>query len=380
MNPTTLTKTNSNQNMGTLYMALELSKKTWKLAFSDGGQRRPRVVSVSARDLEALKLEVTKAKKKFGLASEAAVRSCYEAGRDGFWIHRALTAIGIESLVVDPASIEVNRRTRQAKTDRLDAIKLVMQLVRHWRNEERVWSVVRVPSPRDEDDRQLHRDLDQLKSERGAHKQRIQSLLFAQGVDLKVSGKLADTLDRLQIWDGTELPTELKERINRELARLALVEAQISEIEKKQKQAVKKAETEKLEKVQLMMQLRGVGMVSAWILVMEMFGWRKFKNRREVGGSVGLTGTPFDSGKSEREQGISKTGSKRVRSLLVELSWLWLRYQPESKLSRWFNERFGSGGKRIRKVGIVAVARRLVIALWRFVEQGVVPDGAQLES
>ena len=144
MNPTTLTKTNSNQNMGTLYMALELSKKTWKLAFSDGGQRRPRVVSVSARDLEALKLEVTKAKKKFGLASEAAVRSCYEAGRDGFWIHRALTAIGIESLVVDPASIEVNRRTRQAKTDRLDAIKLVMQLVRHWRNEERVWSVVRV--------------------------------------------------------------------------------------------------------------------------------------------------------------------------------------------------------------------------------------------
>lgn len=378
MDHTILTKTNSNQNTCALYMALELSKAKWKLAFSDGGQQRPRVVTVAARDRGNLAWEIQKAKKKFGLPEDAVVRSCFEAGRDGFWIHRALAKAGVENVVVDAASIEVNRRKRRTKTDRLDAIKLVMQLLRHWRG-EKVWSVVRVPSAEDEDARQLHRDLDQLGTERRAHKMRIQSLLFAQGIDVKVNRKLVDELDPLRLWNGKSLPTGLKERIVREFARLTLVEAQISELQKQQKEMVKKAETKRMEKVQLMKQLRGVGITSAWILVMEFFGWRHFNNRREVGGAVGLTGTPFDSGNSTHDQGISKTGNKRVRALLMELAWSWLRYQPDSKLSHWFNERFAAGGKRMRRVGIVAVARRLMIGLWRFVEQGVVPEGAKLK-
>lgn len=375
-----------------LYVAFELSKSKWKLAFSDEPGRRPRLVSIDARDLARLEVEINKARTRFGLDDTCTVHSCYEAGRDGFWIHRALTARGIDNIIVDPASIEVNRRKKRAKTDRIDATKLVGQLLRYHHGEKRVWSVVRVPSVADEDDRQLHRELDHLKNERAQHRMRIQSLLFTHGVDMFVGRNFLDELDRARQWDGKELPPALKARLIREHTRLNEVLRQIREMKSIRKQLLKERKPvrtmsstssrkdRKLEQVAMLTDLRGLGIESSWIFVMEFFGWREFQNRREVGGAAGLTPTPYNSGDSEREQGISKAGHKRVRCMAVEIAWCWLRYQPESKLSKWFNEKFASGGSRMRRVGIVALARRLLVSLWRYVTHGVVPDGALMKT
>jgi transposase len=363
----------------TLNVSLELSKRSWKLAFSDGSARRPRVVAVPARDWGRFEEEVEKAKGRFGLSSDAPVRSCYEAGRDGFWIHRVLLHQGIENLVVDPASIEVNRRRRRAKTDRLDAVKLVMQLIRHHRG-EKVWSVVRVPGVADEDARHLHRDLEVLKSERRAHRMRIQSLVFTHGIDLKVGRKFLEVLPGLCQWDGQPLPTSLQARLVREYQRLQTVQEQIRELEKERKALLETSRTKAVEKAKLMAQLCGIGTTSSWVFVMEFFGWRRFANRREVAAAAGLTPTPYQSGDSPREQGISKAGNPRVRTMMIEIAWSWLRHQPESMLSKWYWKRFGEGSARQRRVGIVALARRLLIDLWRLVEFGVVPDGARLKT
>lgn len=371
-------KTQDSANPKGLSMSLELSKKSWKLAFSDGCGPRPRVVMVPARDWERFEAEVGKAKARYGLVDETPVRSCYEAGRDGFWIHRALVHRGIENIVVDPASIEVNRRRRRAKTDRLDAVKLVMQLIRHHRG-EKVWSVLRVPDVPDEDARHLHRDLDVLKEERREHRMRIQSLLFTHGIDQRVGRKFLEVLPRLRQWDGNRLPSSLQARLIREYQRLAKAEEQIRELERDRKALLETSKAKAVEKVKLMAQLCGIGTTSSWVFVMEFFGWRQFRNRREVAGAAGLSPTPYQSGDSPREQGISKAGNPRVRTMMVEIAWSWLRYQPESKLSKWFWERFGKGNARQRRVGIVAVARRLLIDLWRLVEFGVVPDGARLK-
>lgn len=362
-----------------LDISLELSKKSWKLAFSDGSARRPRVVTVPAGDWDRFEKEAAKAKERFGLVGDAPVRSCYEAGRDGFWIHRALLHRGIESLVVDPASIEVNRRSRRAKTDRLDAVKLVAQLIRHHRG-EKVWSVVRVPDVLEEDARHLHRDLEVLKAERRAHRMRIQSLLFTHGIDLKVGRNFLEALPELHQWDGQSLPTSLQARLVREYQRLQGVQDQMRELEQERKALLETSRTKSVEKAKLMAQLCGIGPTSSWVFVMEFFGWRRFANRREVAAAAGLTPTPYQSGDSPREQGISKAGNPRVRTMMVEIAWSWLRHQPDSKLSNWFWERFGKGNSRQRRVGIVALARRLLIDLWRLVEFGVVPEGARLKT
>lgn len=362
-----------------LYVSMELSKKTWKLGFSDGSAQRARVVTVPARDWDRFGEEVEKATKRFKLGSGIEVRSCYEAGRDGFWIHRALLHRGIQSIVVDPASIEVNRRSRRAKTDRLDAEKLVAQLVRHHRG-ERVWSVLRVPDVADEAARHLHRDLEVLKAERRNHRMRIQSLLFTHGIDVRAGRKFAEVLPTLRQWNGEPLPASLLARLTREYRRLQTVEEQMRELEKERKTLFESSRSKPVEKAKLMAQLCGIGVTSSWVFVMEMFGWRQFANRREVAASVGLTPTPHQSGDSPREQGISKAGNPRVRTMMVEIAWSWLRYQPDSKLSKWFHRRFGQGTARQRRVGIVALARRLLIDLWRLVEFGVVPDGARLKT
>lgn len=372
-------KTQDSAEDKALNMSLELSKKSWKLAFSDGSARPPRVVAVPARDWSLLEGEVAKAKDRFGLASEVPVRSCYEAGRDGFWIHRVLVHRGIENIVVDPASIEVNRRSRRAKTDRLDALKLVAQLIRHHRG-ERVWSVVRVPDVSDEDARHLHRDLDVLKAERRAHRMRIQSLLFTHGIDQKVGRKFLEALPRLRQWDGQPLPTSLQARLVREYQRLQTGGEQIREIEQERKALLATSRTKSVEQARRMAQLCGIGTTSSWVFGMEFFGWRQFANRREVGAAAGLTPTPHQSGDSLGEQGISKAGNPRVRTMMIEIAWSWLRYQPDSKLSQWFWERFGKGSSRQRRVGIVALARRLLIDLWRLLEFGVVPEGARLKT
>lgn len=368
-------------NAEELYLAFELSHKKWKLGFSDGKMAQVRQVTINSGDLEALGGEVRKAKRRFGMEDSAGIRSCYEAGREGFWLHRALAGMGIENQVVDASSIEVNRRQRRAKTDRMDVEKLVRQLLRYRRGEHNVWSVVRVPSPEAEDSRQPHRGLEVLKEERKQHRVRIQSLLFTQGIDVKVGSKFLAKLEQLRCWNREPMPAQMRERIEGEYHRLQLVETQIRELKTQQVKQLREAKDKAaLEKVRRLQQLVGIGQGSSWIFVMELFGWRVFENRRELAAAVGLTPTPYQSGDSAREQGISRSGNRRIRKLLIEIAWAWLRFQPDSKLSRWYNDRFGKGGARMRRVGIVALARKLVIELWRYLESGTVPEGARQKT
>lgn len=359
-----------------LYMALELSNKTWRLALSDGAKRRQ--VAVPAADLIKLACAVAKAKERFGMPASARVVSCYEAGRDGFWLHRHLRSLGIENEVVDAASIEVSRRLRHVKTDRLDGERLLAKLIRHHAGERGGWSVVRVPSIEEEDARHLHRELARLKRERLAHRVRMQSLLITQGVRLKIKGAARLRLETLTVWDGRALPLELKAELEREQERLAFVERQIEQLEATRRERLRSPRTEAERRIVHLMRLGAIGPASAWLLVMEFFGWRAFRNRREVAALAGLVGTPYNSGERERDQGISKAGNRRVRAMIIEIAWLWLRFQPRSALSQWYQARFAGGGLRMRRIGIVALARRLLIALWRYLEDGVIPEGARL--
>lgn len=364
---------------GVLYLAFELGETEWKLAFTIGIGQKPRLRSMPARQLARLHEEIGKAKKRFQLPADAPVRSCYEAGRDGFWLHRHLSASGVDNGVVDSASIEVNRRQRRTKTDRLDAGKLLSLLLRYHGGERKVWSIVHVPSVADEDARQLHRELQELKDERTEHINRIKGLLASQGVAApEVNKGLAGWLDQARLWDGAALPSELHRRLLREMERWQLLDRQIKELEDERRRRIRRDDTPHVDKVRALLNLWGIGFNGAWLLVYELFAWRRFDNRKQVGGCVGLTPTPYQSGASCREQGISKAGNRRLRRLLVELAWCWLRWQPDSELTRWYERRFGIGSGRSRKVGVVAVARKLLIALWKYLEQGEVPAGARL--
>ena len=365
-------------NAKRLYLAIELSRKKWKLGISDGRAVRARIRTIDARDFQRLREEVETAKKHFGLEGPSQTVSCYEAGREGFWLHRALTERGIVNVVVDAASIDIKRRKR-AKTDRIDAESLVRKLVRYGAGERDVWSIVRVPTREAEDERQLHRDIGVLQRERQQHRVRIQSLLFTQGVDVEVTPKLMRDLDQLRCWDGQPLPDGLRERIRREYARLRAAEQDLLALRKQQKERLKTQSTS-MEKIRLMQQLCGIAMKSSWVFVMELFGWRRFQNRREVAAALGLTPMPYQSGESARDQGISRAGNRRVRAMAIEIAWSWLRFQPQSRLSQWYEQRFGAGGKRMRRIGIVAMARRLMIDLWRYVEFGIVPEGARMKA
>ncbi len=362
-----------------LYMAMELSDKHWKLVFGDGGEKRRHETMEAGHRMELVEA-IKKAKEKFGLSPEAGVVSCYEAGRDGFWLHRYLVSLRIENQVVDSSSIETNRGKRRAKTDRIDGVKLLTMLMRYWGGERGLWSVVRVPSVEDEEARHLHRELASLQKERTRHRNRIRGLLVAQGLRLEPNDDFLKRLEKLTLWDGAPLPLEIKGELEREYQRLSLVEAQRRALEKTRKSRLRQADTASLQRVVQLMGLRAIGPNCAWLLVMEFFAWRGFRNRRQLGACAGLTGTPYDSGGGKRDQGISKAGNRRVRTMMIEIAWLWLRYQPNSKLSRWFRERFAGGGARMRRVGIVALARRLLVALWRYSEDGVVPEGAVLKA
>ena len=356
-----------------LYMSLELGDKKWMLTLSDG-RRGPSRYTVDAGDTAAVADCIRKAKQRCGLAAEAKVHSCYEAGRDGWWLHRWLLEQGIDNIVVDSASIEVNRHARRAKTDRLDGDKLLAMLLRH-RTGERVWSVLHEPSAEDEDARRTHRELARLSKEQTAHTNRIGSLLVLHNLRprLIIGGR-----DWGRWWNshGEQVAPALRAEIERESARLALVKQQVKALEAARRQELAAG---KQPQVAHLARLRAIGAKGAWVLVKELFGWRRFANRRELAGCLGLAPTPYASGDSQIEQGISKAGNRRARSLLVELAWSWLRLQPDSALSQWFNRRFAGGGKRMRRVGIVALARRLAIALWRYLEHGEIPAGATLK-
>jgi transposase len=330
-----------------LYLVFELGNKQWKLGFTIGLGQRPRERTIAAGDLVAFQEEIRLAKKRFELPQTARVMSCYEAGRDGFWLHRYLLSKDIENLVVDSASIEVNRRAKRAKTDRLDVAKLLTMLIRYDYGEKKVWSVVHVPSPGAEDKRHLHRQLATRKVDRTRHINRIKGLLVGQGVRLPVSADFLERLDKVRLWDGSALPKGLRSRLEREYACLQFVGPQIKELEAGRTEAIRTSDDPSVEKVRRLMRLRGIGDNSAWLFVMEFFGWRDFRNRRQVGGLSGLTPTPYQSGDESQEQGIDKSGNCPIRAMAIEIAWGWLRYQPQSELSLWYQRRFGHGSKRM---------------------------------
>lgn len=370
-----------------LTVSFELAAKHWKIALQDGLHLRPSVHTVKTEDAaerldEAVAL-IESTREQWQLPASCRVVVLYEAGQDGFWISRALQERGYEAVVVDPASIPVERQARRAKTDRLDAIRL-LSCLRGWlRGERDRLHVVRVPAPEAEEMRHLVRERGQLQKEIGQHRDRICKLLRTVGCWVKVGPGLLDQLERGEIvcHDGVALPQCLRQRLARECERMALVTRQLHVLEAALPEHLPAATAES---VAALKRLRGVGQVGAHRLVLELF-WRRFDNARQVGSCVGLVPQPYDSGQSRVDQGISKQGNRRVRALLVEMAWMWLRHQPDSALSKWFMRRTGTGtadpsaGKRGKRVAIVAVARKLVIALWRYLKDGEVPEGAELK-
>jgi len=252
-------------------------------------------------------------------------------------------------------------------------------LIRYYAGEKKVWGVVRVPSVEEEDLRQLHRELEGLIRERTKLGNRIKALLVAQGIRLSLKEGFLPRLEDCVTGDGRRLPSELRSRIEREYERYLRADTLIKALRKTQRDRIKQAKTAALQKIDGLMKLKGVGQRSAWVFVMEFFGWRNFKNRRQIASLAGLAPTPYASGDMILEQGVSKAGNRRIRSLMVEISWLWLKFQPESKLSQWYFERFADGGRRMRRVGIVALSRKLLIAFWEYLEKGKVPEGARLK-
>ena len=360
-------------------MAFDLGSTKWELAFGVGTQRRNRRRKTKARALATILEEIKLAKKSFALPPDAPVVSCYEAGRDGFYLDRWLREQGVKNFVVDSSSIEVNRKQRRAKTDRLDAAKLLSMLYRFDNGEKRLWSTLQVPDRPSEDFRHLSRELDCLKKERGRIMNRMQSMLALYGISLAQS-KMKSLEDFPRFGpDGNEITPQLSKRLEREWTRLELLRKQVREVDSEQRHLERHSDSQEIEKILKLKRLKSIGDVFSWCVVSELFGWRKFPNRQQLGAAVGLAPTPFKSDKSDREQGIGKSGNRRVRALMVEIAWLWLRHQPKSKLSVWFESRFGNGSKRMRRVGIVAMARKLLVALWRYLKYDEIPVGATLK-
>ena len=243
-----------------------------------------------------------------------------------------------------------------------------------------MWSVVHVPSAKAEDERQLHREMMALKKERTRHINRIKGLLVSQEVVIEVDSGFMEAIETVRLWDGSPLPGRLRMRLEREHERMELLGQQIGQLEKEREEVIRTSQEDAIEQVRRLLQLKGIGVNSAWLYVMEFFAWRGFRNRREVGALAGLTPTPYQSGESSKERGISKAGNRPVRGMAIEIAWAWLRYQPESALSLWYNRRFAEGSSRVRRIGIVALARKLLIELWKYLETGAVPEGAYLKS
>jgi len=362
----------------TLYVAFELSAKEWKLAMTSGFGVAPWLQTVPAGALAAVTRVLTRARARLQLPATAGVMSCYEAGRDGFWIHRALTELGLINRVVDSASIEVNRRARRIKTDRIDALKLVMMLVRVCSGERRVFAEVRVPSPEVEAARHRSRERTALVQEQTRLRNQIGSWLTTCGCRVTArTRRQAAWWTGVRDWAAAPLPTAVQARIARAEGRLAMVIDQIATIDASQTATVQHAESGSA--LARLVQLKGVATTSASVLLDEGVVWRGFQNRRQLGGLLGFAPAPYASGESERDQGITRAGNKRLQSVMVQLAWGWVHWQRQSALTRWYHERFGRG-KRARRIGIVALARKLVIALWRYATAGVLPPGAVLKA
>jgi transposase len=371
-------------DIATVFVAIELSGKEWLTGLQSPRQERPSRHKLAAADAPGLWAMIERERSALQRAGWRKVRvvTCYEAGRDGFWLHRFLVAQGAESYVVDPGSILVNRRARRAKSDRLDVESLLRVVIRHDAGDCSLGRMVVVPSIAEEDARRPGRERQRLLSERTAHSNRIQALLALHGV----YGYRPLRSDRwvrlagLRRADGEALPTQLQEEIGRELHRLEFVDGQIAAVEKQRDAALAAAADDGARQAKALRRLRGFGPEFSSTLVREVY-YRQFANRRKVGSFVGLTSSPFRSGSMDHEQGITKAGNRRARSTAIELAWLWLTHQPDSALTRWFYARLGgSKSRRLKRILIVALARKLVVALWRYLTTGLLPQGVRLKS
>jgi transposase len=364
-------------NESRLFVSFELSATQWQLAMTSGFGVEPWVQGLRAGDLKKLAPLLARARARFGLAADAAVVSCYEAGRDGFWIHRALTQLGITNHVIDSASIEVSRRARRAKTDRLDALKLARMLVRYWAGEQQVWRTVREPSEADEAARHGSRERTALVQEQTRIGNQIRGWLATWGATIP-RRRAAGWWTRVETWCGEALPRPLQERIARAEARRAMLAEQRAVLDAQQRRVTATAAIDS--PAGRLVQLKGVAAATASILLEEGLVWRDFRNRRQVGGILGFAPTPRQSGAVAHDQGISRAGIAPLQAISIQVAWNWLRWQPSSALSQWFERRFAHAGKRARRIGIVAVARRVMIVLWRYATTGVVPEGVQLKA
>jgi transposase len=367
----------------TLFGSLELSKSKWVVTINSPGSEKFSKHVVEGGDgaglIDLISRSRAKAEQRYGVRVKAIV--IQEAGLDGFWIHRLLLANGIESQVVDAASIAVDRRHRRAKTDSIDGETLLRALMAWARGERRVCSMIRAPSPEEEDRRRLTRERGTLLKERIQHTNRIRGLLSGQGIrDYNpLRRDRFERLEALPTGDGRELPPMLKAEIRRELDRIAVVTTQLAAVERARDALIRTEAEERNNPAAQLLKLKGMGPEFASLLWLESL-FRSFGNRRQVAAYAGLAPSPWQSGGVERDQGISKSGNRRLRHTMIELAWFWLRHQPASALSRWFQARVGAGKGRVRRIAIVALARKLLVALWRYVAQGVVPEGAAFKA
>jgi transposase len=361
-----------------LYVAIELSATEWLLTLSTAPAARRQRARLRPGDVGALTRALVEGRRRAGLAADAPTRSCYEAGREGFWPHRLLAQLGVSNLVVDSSSIEVPRRVRRAKTDRLDGEKLLRLLLRHWGGERGLWQVVRVPTREAEDARHASRGLTTLQAERTRYRNRIRGLLVLHGVPrVRLDARFAARLTTLTDWAGAPLPAGVVARVLETYRLLQAVELECRRRRQQERQRVRARAPRTC--AQQLAQLRGVAARSATILADELFG-RGLRNRREVGALSGLVSAPYRSGTLQRDQGLVRSGVPAVRRIAIELAWAWRRYQPTSALTQWYARRFGGGGAVTRRIGIVALARRVLIALWRYRVTGIVPEGALLKA
>ncbi len=372
----------STPNEQTIYAALELSKNSWLLAIQVAGRDKPSLHPIKGGNAEGLMAKLDAARDRVAklTGQRPPVVLCYEAGYDGFWLARLLEARGIECLVIEPASLQVNRRARRVKTDRIDVESILHTLIAWRRGEHHVCSLVVIPSVAEEDLRRSHRERDRLVRERTAHINRIKGLLFGQGIrGINVKARYKTLVPAaLVTGDGRPLPERLGREITREIERLAQVQTQIVEIEGERDSAPTPCGATERKRRDLL-RLNGIGPALSAILAREVY-YRQFANRRQVASYIGLAPSPYDSGEGRRSQGISKAGNGRARYALIQAAWLWLRHQPNSALTQWFHHRTEGQSKRVRCIMIVALARKLAIALWRYVEHGLIPQGATLSA
>jgi transposase len=365
-----------------IYLAIELSASTWLAASKLPTTQKTGLHRMEAGDSRALLALIGDLRKKVAakLGVETTVVSCFEAGRDGFWLHRLLVEHGVISRVVEPTSILVNRRARRAKTDRLDAQGLLRILAAHAKGDDDVCSVVRVPTIEEEDAKRQHREREHLVQERVRIENRIAALLTTQGIRKRPSLRSWEKdMEEMRTGDGRPIPPLLHAEVNRLRRRLVMTLAMIREVEAERELELQRQDDTASRTIQALRRIRGVGDNFAAVLTREVF-YRTFENRRQIASYLGLTPTPFQSGGTDRDRRISRAGNARARKTLIQLAWLWLRYQPDSRLAVWFRERVGNLQGRTRRIAIVAMARKLLIAIWRYTTTGLVPEGAQISG